>query len=256
METPLNPIQFADLPAARTCYGLGTAVWSAHSRHHVEPDWWIALSGTRYVDYNLALIHGDRPGEVASQVLDEIRTANVPAVIMLAGPGLRAVEPLKDAGWVCTGAMPFMSKHGGTAETDPGFRQLEQHELAAARKLTAAAFDVPDEVGAIVYADGQLDRPDCRTWGLFEDGTLLSCALSVYVENKYSVGWALATAPENQRAGYGRRMVRALAYERQVAGPPSSLVMATDASKHLYDQEGYLTLEYWQIWSRPRWVLP
>ncbi len=256
METSPNPIQFADLPSVRTCYGLGTAVWSAHHRHHVEPDWWIALSGTRYVDYNLALIHGEQPGEATEQVLDEIRTAKVPAVIMLAGPGLRAVEQLKDAGWVCTGAMPFMSKHGGIDANDPSFRQLEQHELAAARALTAAAFDVPDEVGAIIYADDRLHRADCRIWGLFEDGTLLSCAASAYVEYKYSVGWALATAPENQRAGYGRRMIRALAYQRRIAGPPTSLVMATDASKHLYDQEGYLTLEYWQIWSRPRWVLP
>jgi len=256
VETSPNPIQFADLPTVRTCYGQGTAAWSAHHRHHVEPDWWIALSGTRHVDYNLALIHGDQPAEAAAQVLDEIRTAKVPAVIMLAGPGLRAVEPLKEAGWVCTGAMPFMSKHGGIDENDPSFRQLEQHELAAARALTAAAFDVPDEVGAIIYADDRLHRPDCRIWGLFEDGALVSCAASVYVEHKYSVGWALATAPENQRAGYGRRMVRALAYERRIAGPPTSLVMATAASKHLYDQEGYLTLEYWQIWSRPRWVLP
>ncbi len=256
MDTSPNPIQFADLPAARTCYGLGTAVWSSHAKHQVEPDFWIALSGTRYVDYNLALIHGDGAAEVAPHVLDEIRSADLPSLIMLAGPGLRSVGILRDAGWVCTGALPFMSKHGGTAASDPDFRQLEPHELAAARALTAAAFDVPDEVGAIVYADRQLQRPDCRTWGLFEDGTLMSCALSMYVENRFSVGWALATAPEHQRAGYGRRMVRALAYERSVAGPPTSLVMATDASKHLYDQEGYLTLEYWQIWSRPRWVLP
>ena len=153
-------------------------------------------------------------------MLDEIREASVPAVIMLAGRGLRAVGPLRDAGWVCTGAMPFMSKHGGTAENDPSFRQLQQQELAAARALTAAAFDVPEEVGAIVYADDRLHRPDCRIWGLFEDGTLMSCALSVYVEYKFSVGWALATAPENQRAGYGRRMVRALAYRAADRGSP------------------------------------
>ncbi len=254
MDTSPNPIQFADLPDVRTCYGMGTAVWSAHAKHQVEPDFWIALSGTRYVDYNLALIHGD--GEVASHVVEEVRSAGLPSLIMLAGPGLRSVGVLRDEGWVCTGALPFMSKHAGIAESDPNFRRLGPGELAAARALTAAAFDVPDEVGAIVYAEEQLSRSDFRTWGLFEDGTLVSCAASVYVENRYSVGWALATAPENQRAGYGRRVVRALAYERSVAGPPTSLVMATDASKHLYDQEGYLTLEYWQIWSRPRWVLP
>ncbi len=78
MESSPNPIQFADLPAARTSYGLGTAVWSDHYRHHVEPDWWIALSGTKYVDYNLALIHGDRAAEVATQVLDEIRRGKRP----------------------------------------------------------------------------------------------------------------------------------------------------------------------------------
>ncbi len=70
--------------------------------------------------------------------------------------------------------------------------------MGAARQLAAAAFGVPEEVGAIVYADEVATREDCRVWGLFEAGRLVSCVLNVYVG---------------------------------------------------------VTLEHWQIWSRPRWAL-
>ncbi len=250
----VNPIEFAELSSARTCYGRSTIVWAESCRHHVEDDWWIGLSGTPYVDYNLALLHGDRSVEAAPQVLSEIQQAGVPSLIMLAGAGLGASQTLIETGWVCTGTLPFMGKRGGSAEDDPSLRRLAPQELVKARSLAAAAFGVPEEVGAIAYADDRVNLPGCRTWGLFEGDELMSCLLTMNVEG-YSVGWALATAPENQRAGYGRRLVRALAYRRLHKGPRIGLLMATNAGQRLYRQEGYVTLEHWQIWSRPRWVL-
>jgi GNAT superfamily N-acetyltransferase len=255
VDASLNPVAYADLPLARTGYGLGTAIWAGSTRHQVEDDWWIALSQTAFVDYNLALIHGERGAEVAPAVLDEVLRAEVPSLIMLAGAGLAAADPLREAGWVCIGARPFMGKDHGPAEDDPHVRRLERHELAEARRLTSTAFGVPDEVGAIVFAEDALEREDCRLWGLFEDGTMLCCLADRYVDGRFCVCWALATAPQNQRAGYGRRLLRASAAHWLAEGIPVALLMATDAGKHLYEQEGYVTLEHWQIWSRPRWVL-
>jgi GNAT superfamily N-acetyltransferase len=250
-----NPVPYADLSLARTGYGLGTAIWAGTNLHQVEDDWWIALSMTSYVDYNLALIHGQRGAEMAPTVLDEVVRAKVPSLVMLAGDGLGAADVLREAGWVCVGARPFMGKDFGPAEDDPQVRLLEPHELADARRLTAAAFGVPDEVGAIVFAEDALGREDCRLWGLFEDGTMLCCLADRYVDSTYCVCWSLATAPENQRSGYGRRLLRASSAHRLAEGVPLALLMATDAGRHLYEQEGYVALEHWQMWSRARWVL-
>jgi GNAT superfamily N-acetyltransferase len=254
MEPQSNPVDLGDLASARTGYGLGTAPWAAF-RHHVEDDWWIAMSGTNHVDYNIALLHGPTAPQVASRVIDEVDAARVPALIMLAGAGLRAADTLAEAGWISTGALPFMGKMHGTAEDDPAVRLLESNELADARRLASAAFGVPEEVGAIVFTDAILGRPDCRTWGLFEGGQLKCCALNVHVQDHFCVGWALSTAPEDQRSGYGRRLLRAVSYRRQQTGPPISLLMASRAGTRLYQEPGRVIFEHWQIWSRSRWAL-
>ena len=143
----------------------------------------MALSLTGYVDYNLALLHG--PGAVAAtpRVLAAIETARVPAMVMLTGPGLAAADVLRDAGWVCTGAMPFMARSYGPMFDDPDVRLLGAGELADARALAAAAFGVPEEVGAAV------GRPD-RQWRLTATVTTTS---------------TIRTGPGSAAAGPGSR---------------------------------------------------
>jgi len=100
--------------------------------------------------------------------------------------------------------------------------------------------------GTIVYADDATDRNDCRIWGLFEDGELKCCSHGMWVKNRYSVGWALSTAPGNQRSGYGRRLLRASTYHRrQGGGPPVALLTATPVAERLYHGGGNATLDYW-----------
>jgi len=258
MEQPAQPLSmtFDDLDRARRCFGLGTAPWSERGVLEVENDWWLALSLTGYVDYNLALLHG--PGAVAAtpRVLAAIDSARVPAMVMLTGPGLAAADVLRDAGWVCTGAMPFMARSYGPMFDDPDVRLLGAGELADARALAAAAFGVPEEVGAIVFDDAAPSRPGTRVNGLIEGGELRCCSLTVWIEGDFSIGWALSTAPEHQRSGYGRRLMRATNYQRiNDGGPTRALLTATPAGERLYRDEGYTTVEHWQTWSRPRWVL-
>jgi GNAT superfamily N-acetyltransferase len=238
---------------ARTAYGRTTAIWSAAGRHVVEEDWWMGLSGSPHVDYNMALLHGQSAVEVAPTVLGEITAAKVPSVIMLAGAGLAASQVLADAGWVTISAAPFMIQPAGRAEPDPAVRQLRRDELQAAHALASGAFGIPVEVGTIVYADYPVEL-GYRSWGLFE-GDDLVCAVASADEDIYRVGWALATDPARQRNGYAGRMLRALAHERDSRAGGPFLLLASPAGQGLYEKEGYTTLEYWQIWSRPRWAM-
>ena len=197
MDASPTPITFAQVPAARTGYGEATGVWASAGLHQVEVDWWLALSCTSYVDYNLALLHGDSSVTAAAHVLEEIARADVPALIMLAGAGLAACEVLRDAGWACTGALPFMARDFGPTEFDPDFRELEAHELVQARRLVAHAFGVPDQVGEIVFAEATLGRPGAHIWGVF-DGDELRCVSVCQWTEYYSAGWALSTAPDHR----------------------------------------------------------
>jgi GNAT superfamily N-acetyltransferase len=175
---------------------------------------------------------------------------------MLAGAGLGAAEELRDAGWVCTGTQPFMARTTGEAVEDASVRLLRTDDLAEAQALAGSAFGVPEEVGAIVYSERALARPDTRAWGLYDDGVLRCCSLTVWVQGQFNVGWALATAPQHQRAGFGRRLLRASNFYRlHHGGPPVALCTASPAGERLYLEEGYTTLEHWQAWSRARWVL-
>lgn len=255
-ESSPTPILYTDMAGARAGYGRAAGVWSSSGHHQVEDDWWIALSLTPYVDYNMALLHGDTAPDAAIGVLDEVAQAGVPALIMLAGAGLAAAEVLRDADWVCTGALPFMARDKGPAEDDPCVRLLGSDDLDEARRLAGRAFGVPDEVGAILFTEEALRWEGTRLWGVYEGDELRCCSCSVWVGDECSVGWGLSTAPEHQRAGYGRRLMRSSAARRLAGGPPIALLLATPAGRHLYEQEGYVTLEHWQIWSRRRWVLP
>ena len=254
-ESSPAPIPYGQIPDARTGSGKATGVWAEAGIHEVHDDWWIALSATPYVDYNLALLHGDTAVAAAPEVIERVTAAKVPAVIMLAGAGLTAAHALQDAEWVCTGALPFMARDRGPAAHHPDARELVRAELPEARRLAGRAFGVPDEVGSIIFADNALGRAGTRVWGVFDKGELRCCSVSRW-EGGYSAGWGLSTDPAFQRSGYARRLLRASAAHRLESGPPIALLMATPEGQRLYEQEGYVTLEHWQIWSKRRWVLP
>ena len=215
MSTQQLSMTFDELARARTCLrARAPPPGRGGASSQVEDRLVAGVQPHGHVDYNLALLHGPGATEAAPGVLDVVDSAGVPAMVMLAGEGLAAADVLGDAGWVCTGALPFMARSHGPACDDPGVRLLEAGELAATRSLAAAAFGVPEEVTAIVFDDSALSRPDTRVYGLFDEGELRCCSLTVWVEGAFSVGWALSTAPEHQRSGYGRRLLRASNHHR------------------------------------------
>jgi len=94
-----------------------------------------------------------------------------------------------------------------------------------------------------------------RTWGLF-DPELVSCAVTAEVGDGLYVGWALATLPAYQHRHYGSSLLHHIdEWYRTEGGGMSSLHMGSVAGARLYASRGHTTLEHWQLWSKPRWVL-
>ena len=241
------------LDRARSAYGRGTSAW-AHRDRAVEETWWLALSGAMDSDYNQALVHGDDAREVLPEVLARVDAVGRPSVLALAGAGLASAQQLADAGWVCVGALPFMYREARRGERDARVRSLREADLASARDVLTATFDVSPDAAASLFQPSLLARDDVRTWGLF-DPVLVSVAVTVEVGDDLYVGWALATAPGHQHRRYGSSLLRHIddRYERN--GGLGSLHLATSAGARLYAARDHTTLEHWQLWSKPRWIL-
>ncbi|MGU3432703.1 N-acetyltransferase [Actinomycetes bacterium M1A6_2h] len=250
-----SPVSLGDpLAASRQLFGSSTAVWAEH--HHVLGESsWVSLSGSTSPDYNLALVHG---GEVAAEItgaLDRIRASGAPAIVMLAGQGLAGAQILADEGWVNIGSMPFMKRDRTDRRPDRAVRELREDDLDAARELASISFGVGAELAARVFSSRVLNRRDSVLSGLFEDGELVSCLLLCRAPG-VSTGWALATQPGKRRGGYATRLIAGTSsIDAQQRGESSHLCLASPMAKPLYDVLGFETVEYWQTWSRPRWVL-
>jgi GNAT superfamily N-acetyltransferase len=241
------------LDRARAAYGRGTWVFAEHTLV-LERTWWLALSGTASPDYNQALLYGEDADEIAPQVLALIDELAQPCVVFLAGPGLAAAQQLGDRGWVCVGALPFMYRPARQATPDPRVASLSLADLSAARTLLMTSFDVAPDACALLFQPRLLEREDARAWGLF-DPELASVAITAEVGDGLYVGWALATLPSQQRRGLGSSLLRHIDHFYMAHGRLGSLHLASSAGARLYAARAHTTLEHWQAWSKPRWVL-
>lgn len=243
-----------ELPRLRSLLGASTALWAGQPR--VEEARWLALSGARGVDYNVALCHGATDGAAIGQSIEEINAARAPGLIMVAGRALGEVQHLIDASWVCISSVPFMSIPI-SADAPPAAdeaRRLEPAEMGGAREMIAEVFGITPELADVALPDAALSAPGQSAWGLFEDGELVSCLGAVVVEEVVVV-WSMATGTAHRRRGYGARLLTAMLADAGRAGVTRSILHASPDGEPFYTALGYDTLERWQIWSRPRWVL-
>jgi GNAT superfamily N-acetyltransferase len=242
--------------------GSSARLWAAPDHHVLMPDSWLAFSGEANVNYNVACCRAPSTAILTEQCLQPVLELGKPAIIMLAGAGLASAQKLADAHWVTVGALPLMALHkssarltvetGSSAET--GGRALEKQELPLARQLLAATYGLDDASAAAAAPDRAVENADTAVWGLYDEGRLVSCATTV-VEDGWVVLWSMATRPESQGRGYGRRLLRtalSVAFENGASG---ALLHSSVAGEKLYRSLGYEVVEYWQLWSRPRWVI-
>ncbi|MCJ0904085.1 N-acetyltransferase [Rhodococcus sp. ARC_M6] len=224
--------------------------------HIVDDGWWLALTGVPDPSYNLALIHGSDVRKNTSDVIERILAEKHRSVIMLAGLGLGAGTVLSDAGWVCVGSSSLRMLPNSPSELDPQVKVLDEEELGAARGLVGEIFNVDPASAALVYTASSSEGHSRRSViGLVEDGALQAAAMLSF-GHPISTGWAGGTRPTSQRRGHGMRVLQqASAIAFAEVGEGSLCFLASDASNRLYDVAGAEIVEYWQMWSRPRWLL-
>jgi GNAT superfamily N-acetyltransferase len=245
-----------DLNRQRARFGLSAELWAGNGSVDVRPDGWLALSRADAVDYNVAAAYGS--GERLEELLGAVSAADVPAVVMVAGPALGEVQRLVDTGWVCIGSRAFMrlALAGGDAVSGAStVRRLGPDELEAVRALVGEVYDLPRELTGVAIPEDAVHDPARTLWGCHDDsGALMACLAAVRIEDTLAI-WSMATAPAERRRGYGRDLVQAVLADAAARGATECLLHSSGEGEPLYYELGFEELERWQMWSRPRWVL-
>jgi GNAT superfamily N-acetyltransferase len=239
----------------RRTLGSAARLWSASGLHEVHDEWWLAFSGEMNVNYNLACCSSADPDVLEERCLQPLLDLGKPGIIMLGGPGLATAQKLVDAGWVSVGALPLMvlaTLPDGSPSA--GVRALRPEDLATARELLADNYGLDNSTAVAALPDRAVDSPDLGMWGLWEDELMVS-VVTITVEDGLAVVWSMATRPECQGRGFGHRLLASVLHEQAARGATGSLLHSSVAGEPLYRSLGYSTVEYLQLWSRPRWVL-
>src|ERR1700722_13256755 len=120
-------------PDLRRTLGGAAPLWAGSGCHEVAEDGWLALSGERNVNYNLACCQSASTDVLADRYLQPVLDLGRPGIVMLGGGGLATAQKLVDAGWVSVGALPLMVLEATDAplpeDSGPRPRPLSREEL-------------------------------------------------------------------------------------------------------------------------------
>lgn len=258
----------------RAALGETSRVWAGEAaRHRLEAHAWVTLSGAADVERNLAVAYGEPEAgtSAVARLRGELEEEGVPSMLALAGAELAMAGSLLDAGWVCVHAQPVMVAElplrpprpgAGTAgagvEGAPRARALTPDEAVVEdlRALVASAFDVEPETARLSVPGVARLRaePSWRCYGVVVEGTLAAGGLCCR-SGEYACVWSMATRPEHRRRGLAAGVLRVMLEEATADGARRAALLASELGVGLYASEGFSTVEHWQTWSRPGWVL-
>ena len=248
-----------NLVAWRNAFGTASRSWGgAHPRHRVEADYWMTLSGARDPMFNVVVSHGSSTTSLA-ECLEQVRDLGVPTTIMLCGASLGNARQLADAGWICIGAVPLMAAQLEHGSADAPARRLARRDLPVFRSIYQSAFRTSPSASELAISESvanDADKSDVggEAWGLFVDDEMVAGVITVTVGTNLCL-FSMATPEHLQRQGYGRQLLNSVLESGASLGLERALLNPSPAGEHFYLAAGFRVVEYWQVWSRPRWVL-
>lgn len=251
----------AVLAEYRHAYSRGAAVF-ADEAGGVAGEYWYALSGAAHPDYNLALVSDGDVAAHATDAVTRLLERGAPGVVMLAGRGLSAAQTLADAGWVCVAAMPLMRGRrdpsqplGSAGARESLVRPGTAADLPRAREIFREAFGIDAATAGLVYSERVLAQPGVEMLVAGDDDGI-GCVSLVHQDGGVATNWALATDRSRRRRGHAASMIPRVFVDIDRRHPGAYLVgVATPMAEASHRTIGGEVLEYWQVWSRPRWML-
>ncbi len=239
----MSDMDSTELERRRRQMGASIQEWGATSE--VGDGYWVALIGLASADANIAFLSTSAPS-AAARVLELIRKADVPALILGAGAATEVDLP---APWQRVGSMPFMAATlaGMTLASDPRVRRATPADLDAMTQLMSGAFGIETEV-ARGCISASFNGKRITMWLLEDAGKPVSCCMTARDEDAVTV-WCMSTPEKFARRGYGRAVLAHALAEARADGAEIGLLGATAAGEPLYQSSGWDSLEQWSVFA-------
>jgi hypothetical protein len=226
--------------------------------HYSDAGLSMTFSGERIVNFNVAVCHGPDP-EITERALAKVVDTGLPSLIMLAGPALGAARTLCDAGWLPVQGGPMMKLSLGEGRLDESVRRLDMAGLETFRSVVEETYGLPPSAARIALPDtvavgARHSESAFAAWGLYDGDAMVSGVATSTVADNVCI-WLMATPPGRQRRGHGRHLLMGVLAQCAHEGAQTALLIASAAGEALYLSMGFEVVEYWQVWSRARWVI-
>ena len=215
--------------------------------------WQVCLTEWPHPLFNRVFIHSARP-EVMVEVDAILESRKIPVLINLIGGGLQHVKALQDVGYVLRWAQPFMIWTSDDSQDDFVLRDglsvkhLDGSSLDVLKTIYKESFVLSDDVvnlmGGLLFA-----HPLAATYGLFEDGEIVSAVMAIEYEGTIGV-WNMATPIAHQKNGYGEQLLRHVMKRYKNLGAEKFFLTSSPAGKALYDKCGWQTLDYIPVFTK------
>jgi hypothetical protein len=215
------------------------------------PGYWVALSGARLDDANLALVDTRDPTMLA-HALEQIERPGFPTSLSLAG-ACRGYQ--LGPGWKHVRDAPFMgrtlSQDLGSADRRVREAGVEDYEVVS--QIIADAFGLTKDVSDTMAGIVRHPDPGAKVWLLVVDERPVSTVLASIVEDAVCV-WCAATPARFTRRGHCRALLAEVLSKASLQGATTGLLVSSPAGKPFYDATGWTTLETWSTFTNARWA--
>jgi GNAT superfamily N-acetyltransferase len=204
-------------------------------------------------DINCVIVAGGSDAEKRLREFHRIiATAELPAIIMLAGPvAARLGQVARELGLTAAGTAPLMMHLPRQSPHASGDYIVERVTDAAgfeaALEICIKAFGFSDDSVRHVFGPAMLDIPGCDYF-LARRGDQARTSVMTIRHGRFVGIYSMATPTEYQRQGAGRNLLESvIAYHLQ-RGATTFYLISTDKGHPLYEKIGFTTVDLPAIW--------
>jgi GNAT superfamily N-acetyltransferase len=215
----------------------------------------LMITGGPAADFNVGLVDAG-PDDAATlrDFVARVRDVGVPAMIMLSSQCADQLAPIvADGGLQQAATAPLMVLTAPAAQAiEHGFvvqRVSDTARLSVVADLVASAFSLDRMwVGRTFVSESLLEPPSVSFFLASKDDEPCSAVTTTCTRTGVVGIWSMATAPERQRRGAGRAVLRAAVAHHLRQGAEAFYLIATPAGKPLYDSFGFTTVDEFPVW--------
>lgn len=238
-----------DIPNVREQMGISLRSWvvSPDMDHEIHAGSWHFLSGIPSPAVNMAMVYDDDPA-VMDRTLKAITDLHIPAVLFLASNGKSLAKDLSET-WKKITLFTLMTKelYAHAREFDQRVSLASVSDSENVAQLLEESFNVDPGTYKFVFEAAQDPTSAVDVWTLNVNGTIVSTVTTIVVDDALAL-WCMATPPRYERQGYGRALLEDVLARFAAKGAKTGLLCASPAGKPLYDSNGWVAQEEWDVY--------